>query len=60
MGLIGVLGMVVICFGIVYYTNNIEPHKKTEMTELANDRFGRVGCICFVMLILVLIGYIIG
>ena len=52
--------MVVICFGIVYYTNNIEPHKKTEMTELANDGFGRVGCICFVMLILVLIGYIFG
>jgi uncharacterized membrane protein YjgN (DUF898 family) len=60
MGFIGIFVGFVICLGIVYYTNNLEWHERTENTELANDVFGRIGCIWFVMLILMIIAFLFG
>jgi hypothetical protein len=60
MAFIGIFVGFVISFGIFYYTNNLERHERTEITELLNDGFGRIGCIWFVMLILMIIAFLFG
>ena len=53
MGLyIGMFVTVVVCFGIMYYTNNLENHEKTENTELFNDGFRRLGCLVFILFLI--------